>query len=55
MPKRKAPKSLAEEVADLDDPAPKDFDPEQPDARSSSEESSDDENAQATEHYIDTG
>ncbi|KAL8840435.1 MAG: hypothetical protein Q9176_003933 [Flavoplaca citrina] len=55
MPKRKAPRSLAEEVADLDDPAPKDFDPEQPDARNSSEESSDDENAQATEHYIDTG
>ncbi|KAL8994374.1 MAG: hypothetical protein Q9169_005638 [Polycauliona sp. 2 TL-2023] len=55
MPKRKAPRTLAEEVADLDDPAPRDLDPEQPDAGNSSEDGSGDDNAQATEHYIDPG
>ncbi|KAL8907124.1 MAG: hypothetical protein Q9171_005991 [Xanthocarpia ochracea] len=55
MAKRKAPRTLAEEVADLDDPTPKDLDPEQQGSEHSSDGSTDEDIAQATEHYIDTG
>ncbi|KAL8914984.1 MAG: hypothetical protein Q9172_006978 [Xanthocarpia lactea] len=55
MPRRKAPRTLAEEVADLDDPTPKDLDPEQQGSEHPSDGSSDEDIAQETEHYIDTG
>ncbi|KAL8948279.1 MAG: hypothetical protein Q9222_005527, partial [Ikaeria aurantiellina] len=60
MPKRKAPKTWAEEIADLDDPAPPDLDSESlhNDASSNSNDGSSDEDtttAQAREHYLDVG
>ncbi|KAL8766910.1 MAG: hypothetical protein Q9209_006458 [Squamulea sp. 1 TL-2023] len=55
MPKRKASRTLAEEVADLDDPTPRDLDPEQQEKGNSSEDSSVEGNAQATEHYVKVG
>ncbi|KAL8800088.1 MAG: hypothetical protein Q9182_005429 [Xanthomendoza sp. 2 TL-2023] len=55
MARRKPPKTLAEEVADFDDPAPRDHDPEQPDGGDSSEGSSEEDVAQATGHYLEVG
>ncbi|KAL8810845.1 MAG: hypothetical protein Q9223_001949 [Gallowayella weberi] len=55
MARRKLPKTLAEEVADFDDPAPRDHDPEQPDDGDSSEGSSEQDVAQATRHYLEVG
>ncbi|KAI4231635.1 MAG: hypothetical protein L6R40_007668 [Gallowayella cf. fulva] len=52
MRNRKAPKTLAEEVADLEDPAPKDLDPEQPDVGDSSDGDSGEDTARATGHYL---
>ncbi|KAL8831875.1 MAG: hypothetical protein Q9170_005102 [Blastenia crenularia] len=54
MVQNKKPKTWAEEIADLDDPAPKDLDPEQPDAENPSEGSEEDA-AHAREHYVDPG
>ncbi|KAI4230549.1 MAG: hypothetical protein LQ349_006200 [Xanthoria aureola] len=54
MPKRKAHRTLAEEPTAPANNA-LDIDPEQPDRGDSSEGSSGDDNAQAIEHYIDTG
>ncbi|KAI4746323.1 TRAUB-domain-containing protein [Aureobasidium sp. EXF-12298] len=50
-------KTLAEQLAELDNPAPKDFDPEEePPQDDSDEELSDDDNAAAArEHYVDVG
>ncbi|KAL8705322.1 MAG: hypothetical protein Q9201_001568 [Fulgogasparrea decipioides] len=55
MVKRKAPKTWAEEIADLDDPAPKDLDPEQLNEGNSSENDSEEGTAQAREHYVEVG
>ncbi|OJD30332.1 transcription factor aatf che-1 protein [Diplodia corticola] len=58
MAKGNRAKSLAEQLADLDNPAPKDFDPEEPDndASESDDSGSDDENAHdGREHYVDVG
>ncbi|KAI4249453.1 MAG: hypothetical protein LQ352_005643, partial [Teloschistes flavicans] len=55
MPRRKAPKTWAEEIAELDDPAPRDLDPEQLNDGISSENWSDEGNDQAKEHYLDVG
>ncbi|KAL8895301.1 MAG: hypothetical protein Q9207_008226, partial [Kuettlingeria erythrocarpa] len=52
MAKQKKPKTWAEEIAELDDPAPKDFDPEAPDNRASSVEDSEDDSNEAREHYV---
>ncbi|KAI4119701.1 MAG: hypothetical protein LQ338_007242 [Usnochroma carphineum] len=54
MAKQKKPKSWAEEVADLDDPAPRDFDPEAQDG-DSGVGSSEDDAVPAREHYVDVG
>ncbi|GAB7337846.1 hypothetical protein MBLNU457_4243t1 [Dothideomycetes sp. NU457] len=53
-------KTLAEQIADLDDPAPKDFDPEEEPAQSSgsedeSDDGDDDIGETAREHYADVG
>ncbi|KAI5204522.1 TRAUB-domain-containing protein [Aureobasidium subglaciale] len=50
-------KTLAEQLAELDNPAPKDFDPEEePPQDDSDEDVSDDDNAAAArEHYVDVG
>ncbi|KAI5272125.1 TRAUB-domain-containing protein [Aureobasidium subglaciale] len=50
-------KTLAEQLAELDNPAPKDFDPEEePPQDDSDEDVSDDDNtAAAREHYVDVG
>ncbi|KAL8765413.1 MAG: hypothetical protein Q9194_006577, partial [Teloschistes cf. exilis] len=54
MPKRKAPKTWAEETAELDDPTPRgDLDPETLDDGISSENGSEEGNDQAKEHYLD--
>ncbi|KAL8828070.1 MAG: hypothetical protein Q9191_002809, partial [Dirinaria sp. TL-2023a] len=60
MSKRKAPKSWAEQLADLDDPTPRDIDPE--DVASASDEAnglssagSDAESNKAREHYVGVG
>ncbi|KAL8717719.1 MAG: hypothetical protein Q9225_005059, partial [Loekoesia sp. 1 TL-2023] len=55
MSKQKKPKTWAEEIADLDNPAPRDLDPEQPDEEDSSEASGKDDAAEAREHYVDVG
>ncbi|KAL0261402.1 rRNA-processing protein bfr2 [Diplodia seriata] len=58
MAKGNRAKSLAEKLADLDGPAPKDFDPEEPDnfASESEDSGSDDENTHdGREHYVDVG
>ncbi|KAL8789748.1 MAG: hypothetical protein Q9213_000999 [Squamulea squamosa] len=55
MPKRKASRTLAEEVADPDDPTPRDLDPEKQEGGDSSEDSGVEDNAQATEHYVQVG
>ncbi|MCJ1429990.1 rRNA-processing protein bfr2 [Sticta canariensis] len=61
MAKRKIPKSWTEEIAELDDPAPRDFDPEEhaEDAPENAEDSSNsgDEESQndARNHYEDVG
>ncbi|KAL8931874.1 MAG: hypothetical protein Q9211_006675 [Gyalolechia sp. 1 TL-2023] len=55
MAKQKKSRTWAEEIADLDDPAPKDFDPEQPDGGSSGDEGSRDDSDEAKDHYIDVG
>ncbi|KAL8932267.1 MAG: hypothetical protein Q9216_006905, partial [Gyalolechia sp. 2 TL-2023] len=55
MVKQKKPRTWAEEIADLDDPAPKDLDPEQPNDGNSSEESSRDDGAEAKDHYLHVG
>ncbi|KAL1644961.1 rRNA-processing protein bfr2 [Diplodia intermedia] len=58
MAKGNRAKSLAEKLADLDGPAPKDFDPEEPDnfASESEDSGSDDENPHdGREHYVDVG
>ncbi|KAL8736393.1 MAG: hypothetical protein Q9181_002426 [Wetmoreana brouardii] len=55
MVKRKAPKTWAEEIADLDDPAPKDLDPEQLNDGNSGEDDSEEGTAQAREHYVEVG
>lgn len=68
MAKQKEPKTWAEEIAGLDDPAPKgiasipvqealhlmiaDFDPEAPDNGASSVEDSEDDIKEAREHYV---
>ncbi|KAK5171679.1 hypothetical protein LTR04_007112 [Oleoguttula sp. CCFEE 6159] len=53
------PKTLAEQIADLEDPAPKDFDPEEHgEPQSDSEESASDGEANGLdgrEHYVDVG
>ncbi|KAL2044727.1 hypothetical protein N7G274_002502 [Stereocaulon virgatum] len=56
----KGTRTLAEQVADLDDPAPKEFDPEQEDGHgeddsSSGAEDGDENLAEAREHYVDVG
>ncbi|KAI4197319.1 MAG: hypothetical protein LQ350_005988 [Teloschistes chrysophthalmus] len=54
MPKRKADKTWAEEIAELDDSTPRDLDPEQLDDDGiSSEDGSEKGNGQAKEHYLD--
>ncbi|KAL9576878.1 MAG: hypothetical protein Q9212_006744 [Teloschistes hypoglaucus] len=53
MTKRKAHKTWAEEIAELDDPTPRDLDPEQLDDGISSEDGSEKGNGQAKEHYLD--
>ncbi|KAH7056969.1 apoptosis antagonizing transcription factor-domain-containing protein [Macrophomina phaseolina] len=60
MAKGKRAKSLAEQFADLDNPAPKDFDPEEPNNylgdSDSVESDSDDGNAEdGREHYVEVG
>ncbi|KAK7633622.1 apoptosis antagonizing transcription factor-domain-containing protein [Phyllosticta citricarpa] len=58
MAKPKRSKSLAEQIADLDGPAPKDFDPEEPDTFASGSDDSDsgDDNTDAArEHYVEVG
>ncbi|KAL8686756.1 MAG: hypothetical protein Q9218_006890, partial [Villophora microphyllina] len=55
MPHRKAPKTWAEEIADLDDPAPRDLDPEHLGDGNSSDSGSEGGSDQAKEHYIDVG
>ncbi|KAK8210687.1 traub transciption factor family protein [Phyllosticta capitalensis] len=58
MAKPKRSKTLAEQIADLDGPAPKDFDPEEPDTFASGSEDSDsgDDNSDAArEHYVQVG
>ncbi|KAI4174135.1 MAG: hypothetical protein LQ346_008276 [Caloplaca aetnensis] len=52
MANQKKPKTWAEEIAELDDPAPKDFDPEAPENRASSAEDSEDNINEAREHYV---
>ncbi|KAL8920637.1 MAG: hypothetical protein Q9208_006119 [Pyrenodesmia sp. 3 TL-2023] len=52
MAKQKKPKTWAEEIAELDNPAPKDFDPEAPDNGASSVEYSEDDIEEAREHYV---
>ncbi|KAH0159222.1 hypothetical protein KCU67_g7215, partial [Aureobasidium melanogenum] len=50
-------KTLAEQLAELDNPAPKDFDPEEePPQDDSDDDVSDNDNAAAArEHYVDVG
>ncbi|KAH0290432.1 TRAUB-domain-containing protein [Aureobasidium namibiae CBS 147.97] len=50
-------KTLAEQLAELDNPAPKDFDPEEEPPQDDSEQdvSEDDNTAAAREHYVDVG
>ncbi|KAJ9640520.1 rRNA-processing protein bfr2 [Coniosporium apollinis] len=60
MAKTTRPKTLAEQIAELDDPAPKDFDPEDhgEQAANGTDEGSDDEppdENDAREHYVDVG
>ncbi|KAL8866548.1 MAG: hypothetical protein Q9174_006241, partial [Haloplaca sp. 1 TL-2023] len=55
MAKGRAPKTWAEEIADLDDPAPRDLDPEQVARDNSSEDDDEDDPTAAREHYLDTG
>ncbi|KAL9106130.1 MAG: hypothetical protein Q9187_008603 [Circinaria calcarea] len=60
MPATKVPKSLAEQIADLEDPAPKDIDPEEFGAAfenrgDSGSESQDEEAIDARQHYVDVG
>ncbi|KAI4120331.1 MAG: hypothetical protein LQ341_007556, partial [Variospora aurantia] len=52
---QKKPKTWAEEIADLDDPAPKDLDPEGPHDEDSNVDDSGDDTIAAKEHYIDVG
>ncbi|KAL8982539.1 MAG: hypothetical protein Q9177_005241 [Variospora cf. flavescens] len=52
---QKKPKTWAEEIADLDDPAPKDLDPEGPHDGDSNVDDSGDDTIAAKEHYIDVG
>ncbi|KAI9682401.1 MAG: rRNA-processing protein bfr2 [Caeruleum heppii] len=55
----KKPKTLAEQIADLDDPTPRDFDPEQHEEAPGSAEESGSEGGDKThdgrEHYLDVG
>ncbi|KAL8865183.1 MAG: hypothetical protein Q9174_007027 [Haloplaca sp. 1 TL-2023] len=53
MAKGRAPKTWAEEIAELDDPAPRDLDPEQVARDNSSEDDDEDDPTAAREHYID--
>ncbi|KAL9611843.1 MAG: hypothetical protein Q9167_003537 [Letrouitia subvulpina] len=53
--KRKAPRSWAEDILELDDIALKDLDPEGPNDEDSSVATSDGESAQAREHYVEVG
>ncbi|KAB2572325.1 Protein bfr2 [Lasiodiplodia theobromae] len=58
MAKGNRAKTLAEQLADLDGPAPKDFDPEEPDNfdSESDDSGSDEENAHdGREHYVEVG
>ncbi|KAL8965962.1 MAG: hypothetical protein Q9183_003597 [Haloplaca sp. 2 TL-2023] len=55
MAKGRAPKTWAEEIADLDDPAPRDLDPEQPANESSSEDDNEDDPTAARGHYLEVG
>ncbi|KAK7534967.1 apoptosis-antagonizing transcription factor [Phyllosticta citribraziliensis] len=58
MAKPKRSKTLAEQLADLDGPAPKDFDPEEPDtfaSGSDDSESGEDNTVAAREHYVEVG
>ncbi|KAL8957018.1 MAG: hypothetical protein Q9193_005604, partial [Seirophora villosa] len=55
MARQKKPKTWAEEIADLDDPTPKDLDPEEPHDRESQLEDSGDDAAGAREHYVHVG
>ncbi|KAF2091711.1 TRAUB-domain-containing protein [Saccharata proteae CBS 121410] len=58
MAKEKRTKTLAEQLADLDEPAPKDFDPEEPDNYNSDSDESDAEAAtgnEGREHYENVG
>ncbi|KAF2144573.1 uncharacterized protein K452DRAFT_266520 [Aplosporella prunicola CBS 121167] len=57
MAKPKRSKTLAEQLADIDGPAPADFDPEEPDNYASESEDSDSEPeaADGREHYVDVG
>ncbi|EON69275.1 hypothetical protein W97_08435 [Coniosporium apollinis CBS 100218] len=60
MAKATRPKTLAEQIAELEDPAPKDFDPEDhgEQAANGTDEGSDDESSNendAREHYVDVG
>ncbi|KAL8965086.1 MAG: hypothetical protein Q9197_006681, partial [Variospora fuerteventurae] len=52
---QKKPKTWAEEIADLDDPAPKDLDPEGSHDGDSNVDDSGDDTIAAKEHYIDVG
>ncbi|KAF2837446.1 TRAUB-domain-containing protein [Patellaria atrata CBS 101060] len=57
MSKSKRVKSLAEQIAELEDPAPRDFDPEEDDVGSESDAplELDDEGFDGREHYVDVG
>ncbi|MCJ1245338.1 rRNA-processing protein bfr2 [Trapelia coarctata] len=60
MVKTTVPKSLAEQIADLDDPTPKDFDPEDIEGAfgakdGSSSGSGDEDDGAGREHYVDVG
>ncbi|KAI4112208.1 MAG: hypothetical protein LQ345_006610 [Seirophora villosa] len=55
MARQKKPKTWAEEIADLDNPAPKDLDPEEPHGGESQLEESGNDAAGAREHYVDVG
>ncbi|KAI4137116.1 MAG: hypothetical protein L6R39_007474, partial [Caloplaca ligustica] len=55
MTNHRKPRTWAEEIAELDDPAPRDLDPEEPNDENSSVGGSEDDTAQAREHYVDVG
>ncbi|KAI4086733.1 MAG: hypothetical protein LQ344_007302 [Seirophora lacunosa] len=55
MAGQKKPKTWAEEIADLENPAPKDLDPEEPHDGESLLDDSGDDAAGAREHYVDVG